>query len=431
MPGIPPAAQPHMARPPGTSRAGWVSLQVGVLFLSSSALVSGIALLLAITLWRPQQQPAPLSRPEARLLAGLSLLLLLGTALSAKAGLLAWLGLGNWLPFFWLFLAIRPYLATTAARQRVAFWLCAATVPVVVVAWLQHVLGWKGQLDALGGLIRWPMNDPITGTSLFDNPNVTGAWLALVMPFAVQRALQPHQRLWTRLLGWGLALSSVATLMLSASRNAMATLLLTWPASGGRRLRWGVLAMAAVYGALVLTSLHGNLPEPLTLLVPTSLSNKLQQLEEGARPLQAQRDQIYAAALQWLGQHPWWGVGEQGFGTLYRAKIQADLGSTATVAITHAHSTPLEFGLSHGIPALALLGWVVIEPIVRATLGWRHQSLAPANRCWWLAALVLIWVNLWDVPFFDSRLNMASWLVLAAVSALVTPVDASENGSDQ
>jgi hypothetical protein len=68
-----------MARPPGTSRAGWVSLQVGVVFLSSSALVSGIALLLAITLWRPQQQPAPLSRPEARLLAGLSLLMLLGT----------------------------------------------------------------------------------------------------------------------------------------------------------------------------------------------------------------------------------------------------------------------------------------------------------------------------------------------------------------
>jgi O-antigen ligase len=405
-----------MARPPGTSRAGWVSLQVGVLFLSSSALVSGIALLLAISLWRPQQQPAPLSRPEARLLAALSLLMLLGTALSAKAGPLAWLGLANWLPFFWFFLAIRPYLATAAARQRVAFWLCAATVPVVVVAWLQHVMGWKGQLDALGGLIRWPMNDPITGTSLFDNPNVTGAWLALVMPFAVQRGLQPHQRLGTRLLGWGLALSSVATLVLSASRNAMATLLLTWPASGSRRLRWGVLALAGIYGALVLASLHGNLPEPLTLVVPAGLSNKLQQLEEGARPLQAQRHQIYAAALQWLAQQPWWGVGEQGFGTLYRAKIQADLGSTATVAITHAHSTPLEFALSHGIPALALLAWVVIAPLLRATNGWRRGTLDPINRAWWLAALVLIWVNIWDVPFFDSRLNIAGWLVLAGLS---------------
>jgi hypothetical protein len=69
-----------MARPPGTSRAGWVSLQVGVLFLSSSALVSGIALLLAITLWRPQQQPAPLSRPEARLLAGLAALAAAGAS---------------------------------------------------------------------------------------------------------------------------------------------------------------------------------------------------------------------------------------------------------------------------------------------------------------------------------------------------------------
>ena len=39
---------------------------------------------------------------------------------------LAWVGLFNWLPFFWAFWGFQPYLATAAARRRVALALVAA-----------------------------------------------------------------------------------------------------------------------------------------------------------------------------------------------------------------------------------------------------------------------------------------------------------------
>ena len=428
---IPPAAQLHMARPPGCSRAGWVSLQLGVLFLSSSALVSGIALLLAISLWRPQQQPAPLQRPEARLLAALSLLMLLSTALSAKAGALAWLGLANWLPFFWFFLAVRPYLATPQARQRLAFWLCAATVPVVVVAWLQHNFGWKGEWDALGGLIRWPMNDPITGTSLFDNPNVTGAWLALVMPFLALRALNRQQSIAQRAVACLLAIGSVATLMLSASRNAIATLLLSWPWNGGRRLQWGIVMVAVLYGVLVLGRLQGWLHGPLAAVVPDALVKKLVMLDEGVRPLQGRRQYIYGMAWQLILQHPLWGVGAQGFGQLYAQHVKSVLGPSTQLVITHSHSLLLEFTVSHGLPAMLVLTVVIGRSMARCGSACWRGLLSRGDQGWWLAGLLLSWLHLWDVPFFDSRLNIAGWLVFAAISAMAATAGASRSAADR
>lgn len=406
------------------STQGWIAVQLGVLFLSSSALISGLALLLALTLWRPRDQPPPLSRVDARLLAVLSLLMLLGTAVSAKAGGLAWLGLGNWLPFFWFFLAVRPYVATPAARARLGFWLCAATVPVVVVGLLQSVMGWNQELHALGGLIRWPMGEPRTGTSLFENPNQTAAWLAMATPFVAQRLLNRQQTLGTRLMTLLLGLATTASLLLSASRNAISTLLLSWPLSGGRRWRRLVLAAAVVYAALVVLRLsQGSTPSTplLAAVVPQALVKKLLEMGNGTDPslLYGRRETIYAQGMAWLGQHPWLGLGEQGFAALYTAKLLAQFdGEPPAGLIMHSHSLPLEFALSHGLPALLLLAVVIGLGMARSGSCWLAGQLHRPDHSWWLAAVVLIWLHIWDVPFFDSRLNMAGWIVFAAVSQL-------------
>ena len=405
--------------PPHCSQHGWIAVQVGVLFLSSSALISGVALLLPLTLWRPRAEPPPLSRTSARWLLALSGWMLMGTAIGGVAGARAWLGLGNWLPFFWFFLAIRPYLATTAARSRLGFWFCAATVPVVVMGWLQHAMGWDRQLDALGGLIRWPMSDPLSGTSLFDNPNVTGAWLAMVMPFVALRALNRQQPMEQRLAAWLLALGSVATLVLSASRNAIATLVVSWSWSGGRRLQWGVALAAVVYGLLVMARLNGVLADPLAAMVPEALVNKLVLLEEGARPLHARREHIYAMAWQWIQQNPLWGVGAQGFGDLYRTHVISELGEPISV-ITHSHSLMLEFSVSHGVPALLILAGVIGSGLARGGIACWRRTLSRSDQSWWLAGLLLSWLHIWDVPFFDSRLNIAGWLVFAAITAMTS-----------
>ncbi len=418
--------------PEGIRTAGWRAFQLGVLLLSSSALLAGLSLLLSLTLWRPRHQPTPWSRPEARWLTALSAVLLLGTAVQAQAGALAWLGLFNWLPFFWFFLAARPYLATSAARRRIAFWLCAATVPLVVVGWLQFALGWSTELNALGGLIRWPMHEARTGTSLFDNPNQTAAWLAVVMPFLADRCLLRGQALGSRLLALLLAVSALGSLVLSASRNAISTVLLSWPLSAGRRLRLLVLALLVGYGVLVLLRLLGLHPPAVNgligLLVPDALINKLSDMNgHNADAAMAtlpygRREVIYHHAFRWLGQFPLFGVGEQGFASLYNARLIAQFGGEPPRGlIMHAHSLPLEFALSHGLPALLLLAWLIGRHLAQATRRWLQQRLHASDRSWLLAALVLVWLNIWDVPFFDSRLNIMGWMLIAALSQMTGP----------
>lgn len=399
-------------------------------------MLAGIAMLLAITLWRPQRQPRPFSSRESRWLTVLALWMVLGAGISGIAGAKAWLGLFNWLPFFWFFLAVRPYLSTTAARSRLAFWFCASTVPVVLVSWLQHHFGWSSELSGLGGLIRWPMAEPLSGTALFENSNVTGAWLALVMPFVALRALERQQPSLQRAIAWGLALGSVATLVLSASRNAMATMLVSWPTSGGRRLQWGVAGAAMAYGLLVLGRLQGWLPEALDVLVPAALVKKLVMLDEGIRPLHGRREHIYAMAWQWIAQHPVWGVGAQGFGDLYHRHVQAALGPDTQLVITHSHSLLLEFAVSHGIPALLLLVGVIGSTMTRCGIACWRGTLQRADQSWWIAGLLITWLHIWDVPFFDSRLNIAGWLVFAAISAMGRPefspaVQPADNAADR
>ena len=37
------------------------------------------------------------------------------------------------------------------------------------------------------------------------------------------------------------------------------------------------------------------------------------------------------------------------------------------------------------------------------------------DRAWWAAVLVLIVLHATDLPFFDSRLNIAGWILLAGL----------------
>ena len=77
-------------------------------------------------------------------------LMLLGCFSAVRADL-AWAGLANWLPFFWVFWGFQPYVAAAAARRRAALWMVAGTVPVRG-DWLgSDVVGLAGALAVTGG----------------------------------------------------------------------------------------------------------------------------------------------------------------------------------------------------------------------------------------------------------------------------------------
>ena len=76
----------------------------------------------------------------------------------------------------------------------------------------------------------------------------------------------------------------------------------------------------------------------------------------------------------------------------------------------------MELAVSSGVPAaLALVGLVLVLLIVSL----RCSRMGLFDRAWWAAVLVLVVLHGTDMPFFDSRLNIAGWILLAGLRSRI------------
>ena len=407
------------ARPQGCTLTGWRSFQLGVLFLPTSALLSGLSLVFAITVARPKPSHKPLGRPISRALALLSALLVLGVGTAIKPDLAA-IGLANWLPLFWLFLAVGPYLSTAASRHRVALWIVIGTMPVIGMGLIQAWLGWSEPLEALGGLLAWPMGDPQRATGIFDTVNNTASWLLISFPFLLQRLRTPEQKPLARAMTMAVIGLASACVMLTASRMAVLMLPVAALLTTQRRRLPLLLIPISIYALLAGLKVNGLIDHwpGISVLVPDLLTAKFARLFDfmsGHSPAEV-RTSLYPIGWQLISTSPWLGIGENGFRALL---LKGSIVLPTTESLNHTHSLPLEFALSHGLPALALLlaamGWVS----AKAVQHWRlHSDPQGQDRAWLLAAGLVIWVHIWDIPAYDSRFNMAGWLIFAALLAI-------------
>jgi O-antigen ligase len=406
-------------RPDGATVTGWVCFQVGLWFLASSALLGGLFLLVALVLGSRGREK-PLADPANGVLLVASLLMVLG-ALGAASGWRAWLGLFNWLPFFWAFWGFQPYLATPEARRRVGWTLVAGTVPVVVTGLGQLWLGWSGPLQVLNGAIIWHLkaggNPPGRLAGLFDYANIAGSWLALAWPFNLAGLVQPRLSRPARGLILAMAAGVVGALVLTDSRNAWGALVLALPLVLGTSSWAWLLPLLLVFlvlvGAATLPGVPDVLQDPARQLVPEAIWGRLSDLRfSGQRPLAITRLAQWRLALELIGERPWLGWGAAAFSLIYPLRTGHWHG--------HPHNLPIDLAVSHGLPvAVLVVGLVLVLLVGSARRGMVAGSLF--DRAWWTSALVLVALHASDIPMYDSRINVAGWVLLAGLRSFLRP----------
>ncbi len=400
-------------RPPGASALGWACFQVGLVLLASSALLAGLCLLVALILGSRGRE-RPWTDPATVVLLLASLLMAIGAA-GAYSGWLAWVGLGNWLPFFWAFWGFQPYLATPEARRRVGWMLVAGTVPVVVTGLGQLWLGWSGPLQALGGAIIWHLkaggNPPGRLAGLFDYANIAGGWLALAWPFTLAALVGPGLTRSGRALTLAMASAVVTAVLLTDSRNAWGALVLALPLVLGVSSWAWLLPLLVVVLAVVTAATLPGVPEalqnPARQLVPEAIWSRLSDLRySGQRPLAITRLAQWGTALGLIAERPWLGWGAAAFSLIYPLRTGHWHG--------HPHNLPIDLALSHGLPVAVLVVGLVLVLLLRgAQRGMLGAGLF--DRAWWTATLVLIVLHATDVPMYDSRINVAGWVLIAGL----------------
>ncbi len=418
---LPPAFRDRLAeaQPPTATPVGWVCFQIGLFLLASSALLGGVFLFIALILGSRGRE-RPLADPANGVLLVAALLMLIGAA-AATSGWLAWVGLGNWLPFFWAFWGYQPYLATAAARRRVALMLVAGTVPVVLTGLGQLWWGWSGPFQALGGAIIWHLeaggNPPGRLAGLFDYANIAGSWLALAWPFTLAALLQPGLSRAARATTLAIAAALVAALLLTDSRNAWGALVVALPlVLGAATWAWLLpllLLALAIIAAATLPGVPEVLQDPARQLVPEGIWSRLSDLQySGQRPLAITRLAQWQTALGLIAERPWLGWGAAAFSLIYPQRTGHWHG--------HPHNIPIDLAVSHGVPAALLVVGLVLALLLRtAQRGMVAGSLF--DRAWWASALVLVALHATDIPMYDSRINVAGWVLLAGLRSFLRP----------
>ncbi|MFM1800345.1 MAG: hypothetical protein RLZZ117_2623 [Cyanobacteriota bacterium] len=404
-------------RPEGASPVGWTCFQIGLLLLASSALLGGLFLLQAL-IQGSRRRANPLADPANRVLLVATLLMVAGAA-GSYSGWLAWVGLGNWLPFFWAFWGFQPYLATPEARRRVGWMLVAGTVPVVVTGFGQLWLGWSGPFQALNGAIIWHLTAGGNPTGrlagLFDYANIAGGWLALAWPFTLAALVQPGLSRPARACGVAMAAAVAGAVLLTDSRNAWGALVLALPLVLGTA-SWAwllplLIAALALVAAATLPGVPEALQHPAREVVPEAIWARLSDLRySGQRPLAITRLAQWGTALQLIGERPWLGWGAAAFSLIYPLRTGHWHG--------HPHNLPIDLALSHGLPVAVLVVGLVLGLLLRgAQRGMVTGALF--DRAWWTAALVLVALHASDIPMYDSRINVAGWVLLAGLRAFL------------
>ena len=417
-------------RPDRAAPLGWRCFQLGVFVLPSSALFAGLLLLVALiqgsrhrSSWWHDRVNVLLAVMAGLMVLGAAAAGLRADALPGYGSSLAWLGLFNWLPFFWAFWGFQPYLADGAARRRVALALVAGTVPVLVTGLGQLLLGWHGPWQILGGAVIWHLreggNPEGRLSGLFDYANITAAWLSLSWPLLLAAALACWQR-WRRRLpgsGWrllvvlALVAAQIASLYFTDSRNAWGAMLLAVPlVAGPGSWLWllPLLLLALLPVALaVLPGVPALLQEPARALVPQSIWGRLNDLNhQSQRKLASLRITQWSVASGLIAERPWLGWGAAAFSVIYPLRTGRWHG--------HTHNIAFDLAISHGLPAALLLVALVLWLLIRGA----RQGMVNGpvfDRAWWAAVLVLAVLHASDIPMYDSRINIAGWILLAGL----------------
>lgn len=419
------ATQPH-----GWRRHAWFGVQVGLAALPFSPLLTGVLWLWAsgITGWHYRRQI--LNQPLTWGFGLLALGLVMSAGLSGEP-LTAFLGLFNFLPFFWLLVSLGFLIQTPSQLYRLAWILVLTSLPVVFIGFGELLGGWSAKLTLLGPVVNLVVtgggNPPGRMASVLSYANplanylavvlmlVLGIWLHTWERWRLQLRQQRLQHPLTLQLGF-LTLSGLGigtALVLTHSRTAWGiTILASLAFALYLGWHWLVAAVGLVMGTILWVAFGPPLGRDwLRWVVPTFIWARITDQLYPDRPLATLRSSQWQFAWSMAWKHPWLGWGLRHFSSIYEEQTGYWLG--------HPHSLALmllaETGFLTTLLLYSLVGWVLWQGAYYL----KDWSGSRGDRLLWFSYLlafgVCVGFSVVDVTLFDARINLLGWLLLTCI----------------
>jgi O-antigen ligase len=375
----------------------WLALGLGILpfwsWLGLAVWAGGL-----ISLW-VHQGKVLLRQRETWLWGALTGLMVVSALQSPDPGG-ALLGLGNFVPFFAFFLAVRTQV-TPLRRQRWAN-IMGGTAILVAGVGVAQAGGGQGTLELFGVEMNWHPRILGRVDSVFGDANVMASYSVMMIPVQLGLSLQAPAGSWRR-WGWGGAMGlTLLALLLTRSLNGLGVI---WLLGLGvslihRRYLLGMLLFLLGIGILGAgldwPGWRAVIPELLWGRLPKYLLGRAEDL----------RTVQWQLAWDWFSQRPWWGWGLRYFPTLYQQSTNSWVG--------HPHNFWVMLVVETGLWVTGLFTVLVGRVVVRGWWQWRKtQDWLYGGM--WLGFLGISCFHGLDVTLFDGRVNGLAWLLLAGL----------------
>ena len=314
---------------------------------------------------------------------------------------LSWIGLVNWIPFFFLSWGFQPFLITAKARKRFALVLLAGSFPVLITGIGQVFFNWYGPKEIMNGLIIWysrPSDNNVL-TGLFNNPNYAGAWLNIILPIALAKLVKKDSFL-RRTISLIFLVLIIICIILTNSRSAWICLFAsTILFFGVNSFKWVISAVIVI----AIPILYSVLNQQFTL-IPVETLNEFTNFQY------LDRLDIWIKSLQIISNHPLFGSGAASFAEIYQ--------NISGIEKYHSHNLIFEMTISYGIPA-ALFTFI---PIIYLTLVSINKCFIKESfpyslieRSLVTSLITVLMMHMVDIQYFDGRISLIIWILIAAI----------------
>ena len=334
---------------------------------------------------------------------------------------LSLIGMGNWLPFIWFFWAFQPFLDSNKKRRSFGIILVAGTFPVLFSGFAQYFLNFTGPFETLNGLIIWyqrPIENPGGLTGLFNNQNYAGSWLNFVWPFSIAIFLEKSNHIFKKTIAFSFLISIGIAAFLTYSRNAWIGLITSLPiilGEKGIRIILPILILFLfILFFLISPIFNGEIQNQLRDLIPSKIL--LEFSDEGYKGLDASRFEILSSAINLIKMNPIFGIGASSFSSIFHLETNYWKG--------HSHNLLIELSISYGLPTTILLfstfTIILFLSYKNIFLNKNFIDISFFDKAFWAALFFFLISQLVDIQYFDGKLSLTAWLLLAGLKNIIT-----------
>jgi len=328
-----------------------------------------------------------------------------------------WMGLFNWIPLFIAFSGFQIYLKQESQRIRFAKFLFMGLIPVLITFFLQKWFNVVGPFKSLYGMITFYMRSPEAYgySGLFNNPNYAGIWLAVSLPFSMMLFQLNKYKKFRQVFILIIIFSTISCIIYTNSRNSFIGLLIaTSIMTSAKFLIICILIFIIIY--LLISNLN-FLPFLDTLLIDEIIPEKIIKKFFQTNYLdmfESPRINIWSNAISLISQKPIFGWGAATFAFLYLSK-----GGFKAV---HTHNMPFEIAQIYGIPVAIILTLFVtflFFKAIKIIFEPNNKSSSNINKAWISAALIMLVSHISDITYYDGRISILIWILLAGLKCII------------